>query len=72
MKSCSLNDFMEELKPWLDRDHIKEAFVDRKGHFALIFSDGMKNVYDIDDCNLEQIKVIVEDLRSKGIPVSES
>jgi hypothetical protein len=63
---------MQELKPWLDNDHIKEAFIDAKGHFALIFRDGMKKVYDIDDCNQEQVKAIIEDLRAKGIPVSES
>ena len=72
MKSCSLNDFMQELRPWLDSDHIKEAFIDKKGHFALIFRDGMKNVYDIDDCNEEQVKAVIEELRAKGIPVSES
>ena len=48
MKTCSLNDFLQELNPWLDKDHIKEAFIDEKGHFALIFQDGMKNVYAID------------------------
>lgn len=72
MKTCSLNDFIKELNPWLDKDHIKEAFIDERGHFALMFRDGMKNVYDIDDCNEEQIKAIVVDLRAKGIPVSES
>jgi hypothetical protein len=72
MKTCSLNDFIQELGPWLDRDHIKEAFIDGKGHFALIFRDGMKNVYDIDDCNAEQIKGIIKDLRARGIPVSDS
>jgi hypothetical protein len=72
MKTCSLNDFMHELNPWLDNDHIKEAFIDEKGHFALVFRDGMKNVYDIDDCNQEQIKDVIEGLRAKGIPVGES
>lgn len=72
MKTCSLNDFLQELNPWLDNDHIKEAFIDEKGHFALIFKDGMKNVYDIDDCNKEQIRAIIEDLRAKGIPASGS
>ena len=72
MKSCSLNDFMQELKPWLDSDHIKEAFIDEKGHFALIFMDGMKNVYDINDCNEQQVTAVLEDLKTKGIPVAES
>ncbi len=70
MKSCSLNDFMQELKHWLDSDHIKEAFIDDKGHLALLFRDGMKNVYDIDDCNKTQIEAVLQDLKDKGITVS--
>jgi len=71
MKTCSLNDFMEEIKPWLDKDYIKEAHLDDKGHFVLNFRDGMKNVYYIDDCNEVQIKKVLKDLKSKGIPVTE-
>jgi hypothetical protein len=71
MKTCSLNDFMEEIKPWLDTDHIREAHLDDKGHFILQFLDGMKNVYHIDDCNEEQIKGVLKDLKSKGIPVKD-
>jgi hypothetical protein len=71
MKTCSLNDFMEEIKPWLDKDYIREAHLDDKGHFVLQFMDGMKNVYHIDDCNKEQIKGVLKDLKSRGIPVKE-
>jgi hypothetical protein len=71
MKTCSLNDFMEEIKPWLDKDYIKEAHLDDKGHFVLNFRDGMKNVYYIDDCNEVQIKKVLIDLKGKGIPVTE-
>lgn len=71
MKTCSLNDFMAEIKPWLDKDHIREAHLDEKGHFILQFMDGMKNVYHINDCNKAQIKKVMEDLKSKGIQVSE-
>ena len=70
MKSCSLNDFMQELKPWLDNDHIKEAFIDKKGHLVMLFRDGLKNVYDIDDCNKTQIEAVLQDLKDKGISVS--
>jgi hypothetical protein len=31
----------------------------------------MKNVYHIDDCNEAQIKGVLKDLKSKGIPVKE-
>lgn len=71
MKTCSLNDFMAEIKPWLDKNHIREALLDDKGHFVLHFLDGMKNVYHIDDCNEAQIKNVLNDLKKKGIPVTE-
>lgn len=67
MKTCSLNDFMAEMKPWLDKDHIRKAEIDKNGHFILYFQDGMKNVYDIDDCNQEQIEQVIKDLKAKGI-----
>lgn len=69
MKSCSLNEFMAELKPWLDNDHIRRAEVDGHGHMVLHFMDGMKNVYVIDDCNEGQVRKVMEDLRKKGISV---
>ncbi len=67
MKTCSLNDFMAEMQPWLDKDHIRGAEIDEKGHFILHFLDGMKNVYIIDDCNREQINQVLKDLKTKGI-----
>ena len=62
---------MEEIGPWLDKDYIKGAHVDDKGHFVLQFRDGMRNVYHIDDCNEAQIKMVLKDLKSKGIPVAD-
>ena len=70
MKTCSLNDFMQEINPWLDSDHIREAHLDEKGRFVLLFRDGMKNVYHIDDCNREQVETVLKDLKKRGIIVS--
>ena len=70
MKTCSLNDFMTEINPWLDNDYIKEAHMDDKGHFVLQFRDGTKNVYYIDDCNEAQVKGVLNDLQKKGIQVA--
>ena len=42
METCSLNNFLAELIPWLDKDYIKEVHVDEKGHFIFYFRDGMK------------------------------
>lgn len=69
MKQCSLQDFMEELKPWLDKDHIHSAVLDSNGHLVIHFVDGMKNVYAIDDCNKVQIQQVLKDLKGQGISV---
>lgn len=66
-KSCSLQDFMEELNPWLDRDHIRKVQVDRDGRLVLFFFDGMRHVYDITDCNRSQINEVLDGLQEKGI-----
>lgn len=71
MKQCSLRDFMEELKPWLDTNHIRSAELSGGDQFILHFLDGMKNVYRIDDCNEAQIREIVTNLKKKGIAVKE-
>lgn len=71
MKTCSLQDFLKELEPWLDRDHIRDAVLDGKGHLVLHFNDGMKNVYALDDCNAGQMKNVVKKLKDNGIPVRE-
>jgi len=69
MKNCSLNDFMVEIGPWLDRDYIRWAELDGSGHLVLHFVDGMKNIYVIDDCNAAQIGKVLEDLKKRGIRV---
>ena len=71
MRSCSLNDFITELEPWLDRDHIRAAELDGQSRLILHFMDGMKNVYQISDCNRQQISQSLDVLRQKGIPVQE-
>lgn len=71
MKQCSLHDFMNELTPWLDKDHIRSAEVEGANRFILYFLDGMKNVYQVDDCNSEQVRSVVASLKKKGIPVKE-
>jgi len=69
MKTCSLQDFIDELKPWLDKDHIRSAEIDDQGHMVLHFMDGMKNVYQIDDCNRSQVNEVLGTLKKKGIKV---
>jgi hypothetical protein len=69
MKTCSLNDFMAELGPWLDSDHIRGAGIDENGHMVIHFMDGMKNVYIIDDCNKKQVEKVLADMEEKGVKV---
>lgn len=69
MKTCNLSDFMTSLTPWLDDDYIRKAYVDDNGNFVLLFSDGVKNVYNIEDCEKPQLRAILEDLEKKGVPV---
>ena len=69
MKSCSMNDFMQELAPWLDKDYIREALLDDDGHIVLLFQDGVRDVFQIDDCTKEQLDKIFKDLKDRGITV---
>ena len=71
MKTCALHDFLQEMKPWLDKDYIRSAFLDSSGRFVLLFLDGTRNVYEIDDCTREQIDAVLEDLRRRGIRIGE-
>lgn len=71
MKQCSLIDFTEELKPWLDKDHIRSVELSGRNLLTLHFLDGMKNVYQLDDCNETQIRAVISELRKKGIRIQE-
>lgn len=63
---------MKALTPWLDDDYIHKAYLDDKGYFVLMFMDGVKNVYNIEDCEKSQLTAILEDLKKKGVSVEES
>ncbi len=70
MKRCSLNNFLTEIKPWLDSDYIRKSGITEKGHFYLAFTDGTKHVYIIDDCRQHQVDQVLIDLEAKGILVT--
>ncbi len=69
MRTCSLTDFMEIITPWLSSEYLKKVYKDDKGHLLLQFTDGVKDVYQIEDCTDEQLKELLEDLKKKGISV---
>ena len=69
MKTCNLPEFIKALDPWLDDDYIRRAYVDENDHFVLLFTDGVKNVYQIEDCERSRLNEILEDLKKKGVIV---
>jgi len=69
MKTCKLSDFIQALKPWINDDYVQKAFLDENGHFVLLFVDGVKDVYQIEDCEKSQIEAILEDMKKKGVSV---
>lgn len=70
MKSCMLGDFFSGLAPWLDRDHVRRAYLDRRGNFVIQFLDGVRNVCRMDHCSGAQIRPLLKSLKKKGIPFS--
>ena len=69
MKTCSMNDFLKELSPWLDRKYISEARMDGEERIVLVFQDGVREVFDITDCTREQARAVLNDLAGKGVTV---
>jgi hypothetical protein len=72
VKTCKLSDFMQALTPWINDDYIRKAYLDDNGHFVLLFMDGVKDVYQIEDCEKFQIEAILEDMKKKGVSVEFS
>lgn len=71
MRSCSLENFMESLKPWLDDNYIRSVNLDQKGRITFFFIDGVSDTYEITDCDISQVKKVCRDLGAMGIPVRE-
>lgn len=71
METCTFINFMQALKPWLNRDYIQQAHFDDKGHFTLMLVDGGQKVYHVDDCTKVQINEAVALLKKNGVAVLE-
>jgi len=69
MDTCTFINFMQALKPWLNRDYIQQARFDDKGNFTLMLVDGGQKVYHVDDCTTAQIEEAVELLKKNGVAV---
>lgn len=71
MTTCTMNHFLEAVKPWLDQDYIRSVQLRADGAFILNFADNVKNIYHIEDCESGQLAEILANFRQKGIPVLE-
>ncbi|UCD88207.1 MAG: hypothetical protein JSV01_10855 [Desulfobacterales bacterium] len=71
MRTCSLDDFIQELTPWLSRDYIREVYLDEKGDVVVMFLDGVRNGYHIDNCTQAEVKAALSDLKDRGLAVRE-
>lgn len=69
MKTCSLENFLKEMNPWLSSEYLYKAVYDGKGNFVIHFLDGTKNSYQVSDCNKSQIEHIIDRLLDIGIQV---
>lgn len=72
MGTCKFNDFLNVLKPWLDRDYIRKVHLIDQDKLVLFFSDGGQKEYFINDCTKVQLKGILEEIRQLGIPVEKA
>lgn len=71
MKTCSLDEFVQELTPWLSKDYVREVYLDEKGDVVVMFLDGIRNGYHIDNCTQGQVEATLSDLQERGLPVRE-
>ena len=69
MKQCSLYHFTESLRPWLDNNYIRSVVIDQKGNVTFTFMDGIKDSYQITDCDRNQVRKACKKLSARGIPV---
>jgi len=69
MESCTFVNFIEMLKPWLDRDYIRKGYVGADGLFRLFFADGGEKAYRIDNCSEKQLKDVFKRMADRGIPL---
>jgi len=71
MEACKFIDFLEVLKPWLDRDYIRKGYLGKDGTFRIYFSDGGAKHYEIDDCSEARLKEVFNLMTAAGIPVEK-
>lgn len=71
METCTFFDFMEILKPWIDRDYIRKGFLGTDGTFRIYFTDGGEKTYQVADCSADRLLKTFDLLAAAGIPVEK-
>ncbi|MCP4264480.1 MAG: hypothetical protein GY777_02710 [Candidatus Brocadiaceae bacterium] len=71
MKTCSLSDFRNIISPWLSSEYLQKVYKDDNGHFVLLFTDGVKDAYRIEDYSDDQLKEMFDDLKKNGVQIEE-
>ncbi len=71
MKQCSLDHFNESVELWLAQSYIRSLTVDPKGRVTFTFMDGVKDSFQITDCDRAQVVRACRSLSDHGIPVRE-
>ena len=69
MKHCSLDQFIESLRPWVDNNYIRSVAIDQKGNVTFTFMDGIKDSYHVSGCDQNYMLKICRELSARGIPV---
>jgi hypothetical protein len=60
---------MRTIEPWLSEKYIRKVLVTERDRVELIFLDGVRQVYLIDNCSTGQMKKMVDLMKHEGIPV---
>lgn len=69
MNTCTLIDFIQVLKPWLNDSYVHQARLDEHRNLTLRFVDGGQKVYHIDDCSTAQLDDIIALMKNNGVKV---
>jgi hypothetical protein len=57
------------MEPWLSDNYVRKVLLKANDLVELIFLDGIRQVYRIDDCSEGQKKKMVDVIKRSGIPV---
>lgn len=71
MKQCLLDHFSMCLELWLGENYIRAVTIDRRGRVTFTFMDGVKESFEVCDCDRAQVLRACQILADYGIPVRQ-